>query len=232
MTPFQLRQLELMRQMEASLASGHTSTTIVPYQSDYTNDPQLCLSANAFIPSDIAKIISERCINPLKAIDPSQYYYPDQALHITFHSIRVIHNPPTFTQSDIEASQTLLERIIPLEWPFPFILRGVLSMPTSASVVALITPEYDAFIRRIRKTFTDTGIPDDKKYFTDEMVFANSTFCRYTHTPSEKFLEVLQSMKDLDIGTFDAHEVSLVVTNAGANPGKTTILGTYRFRQN
>lgn len=219
-----------MRQMERTLASDTSAATIVAFQADYTTDNQLCLSLNAFVSNDITASIQSKLIEPLRRLDPGQYYYLEGALHITFHSIRVVHNPPTYTPDDIETSKRLLETIIPSQQPFPFILQGVLSMPTSASVIALITPEYDRYIRTLRHAFISAGIPDDKKYFTNETVFANCTFCRYTHKPSPEFIKKLLELKDTVVGQFVTQEVSLVETNAGAFPSKTTVLGQYRFK--
>lgn len=232
MTPFQQRQLTLMRQMETRLASGSNASTIVPVQTDYINDPQLALSLNAYLPKEIATTIRTRLIEPLKVIDPTHYYYPVEALHVTIHSVRIIHDPPMYTPQDIETSKRLLEQRIPLEQPFPFVFHGVMSLPTSVAVIALITPEYDRFAKSLRRAFIDTGIPDDKTYFTDEMVFANTTFCRYTQKPTQAFLEKLQTLKDLHIGEFVATEASLVEINAGAHPSKTRVFGTYEFAQN
>lgn len=231
MTPFQQKQLDLMRQMESSLASGSRASTIVPLQADYATDTQMCLSVNSFVPSTIAAAIQAKLIEPLRQIDPAQYYYPNESLHITFHSVRIIHDPPTYTDQDIKTSHRLLTKFIPLEQPFPFILHGILSMPTSVSVIALIIPEYNRFIRKLRHLFVDSGIPDDKKYFSDEIVFANTTICRYTHKPSSEFLEKLKVLKDMYVGEFVAKDVSLVETNAGAFPSKTTVLGRYQFRE-
>jgi len=229
MTPFQQRQLVLMRQMEASLASGSRASTIVPFQQDYISDTQLALSVNTMLPLEIAKTIQTKLIQPLKTINPTYYYYPNDALHITLHSIRIIHDPPSYTPRDIDTSKQLLRRLIPLQRPFPFVLYGVMSLPTSAAVIALITPEYDRFIRSLRQTFIAAGIPDDKTYFTDEMVFANSTICRYTHPPSPEFLEQLKTLNDVSIGQFVATDVKLMEMNAVAHPSKTQVLGTYKF---
>ena len=82
MTTFQRKQLDLMRQMEASLASGSNASTIVPFQKDYVTDRQLCLSVNTFIPKKVATTIQTNLIMPLKAIDPRHYYYGNEALHV------------------------------------------------------------------------------------------------------------------------------------------------------
>lgn len=231
MTPFQQKQLDLMRQMETALATGAPASTIVPMQADYQNDPQIALTIISRVPKDIAETIQTQLIEPLRAIEPEFFYYPNDALHVTIQNVRVIHDPPRFTASDVAKVDGLLKTLVPKTAPFPFIFAGLLSMPTSVSIIALVSPEYDQFIRRLRKSLTDAGVPDDKTYFTDEAVFANTTICRYTHAPSEKFTDMLTKNKDMHAGQFAPDKVSLVRMNAVASPAKTTVLGEYQFAQ-
>lgn len=230
MTPFQKKQLVLMRQMEASALSGQSASTIVPMQSDFIQDPQIALTCITYIPNQVAQTIQTQLIEPLRAVEPAFYYYPVEAMHITIQNVRIIHEPPNFSASDIAKVQSMLEQTVPKFGPFTFKLSGLLSMPTSISLIALIQPEYDHFVRLLRQNLVNIHVPDDKTYFTDEIVFGNTTICRYTHTPKPKFLETLQTLKDKTIGTVVANSVSLVEMNAGAHPSKTRVLGVYRFR--
>lgn len=231
MTPFQQKQLTLMRQMETRLASNANAATIVSLQTNYATDTQLCLSANCFLSNDVANTIQTKIIEPLQRLDPTQYYYANESLHITLHSIRVIHDPPSYTLSDIETSKQLLTKLVPVQNAFPVVLHGIISMPTSVAIIVLITPEYDHFIRNLRTEFVNAGIPDDKKYFTDEIVFANTTICRYTHKPSQEFLHKIEMLNNINIESFIINDVSLVETNAGCHPSKTRDFGTYKFRK-
>ena len=219
-----------MRQMEAQFASGSGISTIVPFQTDYVNDPRLCLTSVSFLPEDIATTIQTQILTPLGIIEPEFYYYPIQSLHITIQNIRVINRPPHFGGTEIEKAKTLLSEIVPQFGPFKFELNGTIRMPTSFAVIALVSPQYDKFVRVLRHAFIAAGISDDKKYFTDEIVFAHATICRYTRNPSVAFINELKHHTSEFIGTMDAPEVSLVETNAGAHPSKTTVFGTYRFQ--
>jgi len=229
MTPFQRKQLDLMRHMEATLAAGSHGSTIVPMQTDYATDAQIALTCVNFIDKDLTATIQTQIIRPLQELEPEFYYYPGNALHLTIQNIRVINDPPHFNAADIAKVQQILTEITPPAGPFEFALAGLLSMPTSVSLIALIRPEYDKFVRDFRRRLTDAGVSDDKKYFTDEIMFANITVCRYTHKPSLEFLKKLQEMKDIIIGPYTTKNVSLVTMNAGASPSKTVILDTYQF---
>ncbi len=221
-----------MRQMELSLASDVSASAVVPMQKDYIHDPKLCLAAVSWLPKRISVAIQTKLIAQLSAIEPDFYYYSGESLHITVQSIRTINDPPHFGPPEIAKSQNLLSACINTRTdPFEFELRGLLSMPTSVSVIALVTPDYDRIVRSLRVQLVAAGIHDDKKYFTNETVFANVTICRYTHAPSRKFLDAVLAYKDMHIGRFVAESVSLIETNAAAHPSKTRVFGTYKFRQ-
>jgi 2'-5' RNA ligase len=225
MTPLQKRQLELMRQMEAAAASGSATSTFVDMQQDYANDPQLCLTIVTYLSPKLQQTIYEKLVKPLRAVEPDFYYFPQETLHITVQNIRTVADPPTYTPHDVATAQTLLREFTARHGsPFRFHLTGVLAFPTSVAVAALIEPAYDAFVKNLRNELVRKGIPDDKKYFTDEMVFANTTFCRYTHAPSSEFLQTVGQLKGMDLGEFTAREVCLITTNAGCHPSKTVSL--------
>lgn len=220
-----------MRQMESSFVTGESSSTIVSIQNNYATDPQLCLTFVTFLPPDIMEVIDNKLIKTLRAIEPDFYYFPAESLHITIQNVRTVHNPPRFTAQDIAIVRSLAHEMFSKEPPFTFTLRGVLSMPTSVSIIALVTHAYDRFIKDFRQRLTDTGVSDDKTYFTDEMVFANATICRYTHAPSKSFLESVSGFRDIEVATVTTTEVALITGNAVAHPSKTTVLETYRLRK-
>lgn len=230
MTPFQTRQLELMRQMEASLARDPTSSEIVSMQSDYSQDNKLCLTTVSFLPETLCNTIYEEIINPLAGIDSDQYYFPKSSLHVTIHNIRVVRDPAGFTDSDITLARDLLRSSIPTYSAPTFELVGLLSMPTSISIIALVDPTYDQMVKSIRAQFAEANLADDKKYFTNEIVFANITICRYTKSPTKLFLETVQKNNEKIFGNFSPSETTLVTTNAGIHPSKTTIIESFPFR--
>lgn len=230
MIPFQRKQIALMRQMESRFTSGTTASSIVSMQSDYRNDNQLCLTCVSKIPKDVAVTIQTKILRNLSAIEPNFYYYPTESLHITIQNIRIINNPPHFGPSEIAKVARLLSEFIPQFEPFPFILSGLIRMPTSISVIALVTPAYDRCIKLLRKRLVSVGVADDKKYFSPDVIFANATICRYTHKPSEKFMQEVEKHSPEFFGKMTAREVSLIETNAGFYPAKTKVFGTYRFK--
>ncbi|MBP9813799.1 hypothetical protein KBC80_01270 [Candidatus Woesebacteria bacterium] len=229
MTPFHTRQLALMRQMESALAANSKASEIVAMQSDYANDDALCLTTVSYIPKSLAESIRTAIIEPLAVIDPDQYYFPNSSMHVTIHNIRVVRSPQSFTDQDIQHARQLLRLSIPTFTAPTFELVGLLSMPTSVSIIALVNPEFDHMVKSIRHQFTEANLADDKKYFTDEITFANITICRYTKSPSKLFLETVQKNKETKYGIFSPKETCLVTSNAGMHPSKTTIIESFAF---
>jgi hypothetical protein len=231
MTPIQVKQLDLMRQMERSFALGNNPSQIVNFQTDYATDDQICLTTVSFVSKDIADAIYEKIILPLQTIDPTQYYFPKESLHITVHNIRVIAKPKTYTEQDINLARKLLTQAIPQYTRPEFELRGIITMPTSIGIIALITDTYNDMVWDLRRQFAAAGLPDNKKYFTQDVAFANITICRYTHQPSQEFINKLPQYRDTFFGMFTANETSLIESNAGIYPAKTIVHETYQFHQ-
>ncbi len=230
MTPFQKSQLALMRQMESTLAINPRASEIVSMQSDYANDDALCLTTVSYLPNTLAESIRRDIIAPLAVIDPDQYYFPNSSMHVTIHNVRVVRSPQSFTNHDIRLARQLLRTCIPTYTAPTFELVGLLSMPTSVSIIALVNPYFDQMVKSIRNLFAEANLADDKKYFTDEIIFANITICRYTKSPSKLFLETVQKNKDKNFGKFTPYETTLVTTNAGMHPSKTTVIESFSFR--
>lgn len=221
-----------MRQMEARFPTDPHAASFVARQANYTSDRQMCLTVNSFIPEAIAARIQSMIIEPLRRADPTHYYYTNASLHITMHTVRTIHYPPTFTERSIEISKQVLAQYIPKSRPFRFIVAGVMALPTSVAVIVLTSARYNRFTHVLRRAFSAAGIPDEKKYFSPDVTFANITICRYMHTPSQKFLKTLAARKNIPVGSISVGEVALLETNAGAHPSKTRIFATFRFAQN
>ena len=215
MTPFQQKQLIVMRQMEQTLQNNPLASQTVSMQKDYVTDTQLCLAAVSFLPNDLATIIDTQLIKPLQSIDPTQYFFPIDALHLTIQNIRVINDPPHFDAGTIEHAKTVFSTVIPHHNPQQFALTGLLTMPTSIAVIALVTPDFNHL-----------------SYFSDAIIFANITICRYTKIPNKKWFDFVEKIKNKPIGNFIAKTVSLIETNAGCHPSKTTSFGTYNFKEN
>ena len=174
--------------MEKAFATNPSASQTVSIQNNYASNDQLCLTTVSFLPKELATHIYKELIEPLQLIDPTHYYFPVDALHLTVQNVRVIAKPPNYDAGTIERAKSVFSTVIPTYAPQVFSLDGLLCMPTSLAIVALSTPDYDTLVRNLRKNLTQNDCADDKSYFTDEIIFANISICRYTKIPDQNFL--------------------------------------------
>lgn len=227
---YQDKQEKIFREMEKVFKKGGSEATIVEILSNYADDDQICLTTVAFIPKHLGEKIKDKIIKPLKKADPTQYFYPRQSLHITIQNIRTIHRPPLFTKDDIEKVKKAFSKIVPKYKPIKFEFKEVLELPTSLSLKAFAGKEYHNLAMNLRKTLEQIGVPDNKKYFSENIVIGNITICRYTQEPNQLFKKQVQKLKNIKIGQFKADKIHLVTTNAVCHPNKTVIIKTFNLR--
>ena len=85
-------------------------------------------------------------------------------------------------------------------------------------------------ILALDKGLKEIGVPDNKKYFSNELFFGNISVCRFTKKPSQEFLDKIRELKDINIGELLVKEISLVACNEVCNPNSRKIVGTYRLK--
>lgn len=221
---YQDKQEKIFREMEKTLKKGESEATIVEILSNYADDNQVCLTTVAFIPKHLGEKIKDKIIKPLKKADPTQYFYPRQSLHITIQNIRTIHRSPLFTKNDIEKVKKAFSKIFPKHKSINFEIKGVLELPTSLSLKVFSDEKFHDLVMDLRKTLDRIGVPDNKKYFSENIVIGNITICRYIKKPNKLFQKKVEELKDIDIGQFTANKIYLITTNTVCHPNKTVII--------
>lgn len=223
---YQEKQLLAMRDLEAASADGGTRSTIVPMLRDaaaYASDDRLCLTAVCFLDETLASSISSEFLAQLKETDPHHYFYLPRSMHVTIQNLRTICAPPSFDAEHIRTAEDVLARVIAAHKAFELKLEGILKLPTSVSIAGLSDEGLPELVLDLRQALADAGIADDKKYNGD-VVFANVTVCRYTHSPSEPLLNLLESQGDRFFGSLPVRAIDLITTNAACHPDKTTVI--------
>ncbi|OGH68995.1 MAG: hypothetical protein A3I29_01010 [Candidatus Magasanikbacteria bacterium RIFCSPLOWO2_02_FULL_44_11] len=208
------QQKTMVNELENTFANGNHKSTVVDMQKDYANDDQICLTSVVFIPNEISKIITDKIINPLRAIEPMHYYYPPDSMHLTIKNIRTINKPPLFSQTDIEKTQNLYSKIIPKFQKFEFNVEDAVLFPTSLSVMAYSKDTLKDLVLSLDKGLKEIGVPDNKKYLSDSVFWGNITVCRFTQKPSQEFIHMAKQLRNLKIGKFNINKISLITCNA------------------
>jgi 2'-5' RNA ligase len=228
------QQKELVKQLEAFFA-GNTNKSmvaeVVEVQDDYVKNKRICLTSVVFPPAEITAKITTEIIDKLRAINPEQYFLPPESIHLTIKNIRTISDPPSFTAEDIVKVNKLFSELIPQYPSFEFKVEDVVLFPTSVSVMAYSDDSLQKLVLALDQGLKEIGLPDDKKYFSDSVFWGNITLCRFTKTPSEKFIAEVKKMRDLKIGKFQLEKVNLITGNAACYAGLRKIHGEYELKR-
>jgi 2'-5' RNA ligase len=224
---------ELQERAVNQLRAGshrNSRASVVPIRSDYKADPAMCLTSVAFLPADIGQDVYRKIVGPLKAIEPDHHFYRPDSMHITIKNIRTIHTPPLFTEADVRKVDRLFAELIPQHPPIPLWLEEVVSLQTSAVLVAYSDVRLRDLVRALDAGLNEIGVPDNKQYVSDDVYFGNVTLCRYTRPPSKEFYDALEGMAHAYKETLKVEDIHLITCNAVCDPVSREVFQSYTLR--
>jgi 2'-5' RNA ligase len=225
---YQEKQKQLFDEIRRKVASGgRIGSTVVEMAADFSSSPARFLSSVVFVPDSLQTALAERVIEPLRAIEPEHHYFRPEALHLTIKNVRNEANPPTFSDEDVRKVDELFQRVVPRHSRFSFDVRGTIAFPTSVSVTAFSDESLYRLVRELDDGLKEIGLPDDKKYLSDTVFFGNITVCRFTRPPSERFLEQVRALQEIEVGELAVERIALIVANVVLAPDALDIINTY-----
>ena len=223
-----LSELKRKYQDKQSVAFRHVESIAhaldVASTDDYARDDRLCLTAVCFISPDLSELITKQIVEPLRKIDPTQYFYSPESMHLTLRNVRTIAAPPTFTESDVSIAANTLRRTLLDKHALSIELKELFIPQNSLSVCGYSDETLPEIVSAMGSALEQAGICDDKYYASGDVVFGNVTFCRLTGPLSEAFLEKTKELQSVEIGMLMVREVSLIVTNAVCHPSFTRVI--------
>ncbi len=216
MTDHQLKQLKVIDELERQIKSNSlTFSTVTPVQ-DFDNDPRICLSS-VHIPSQkLKEKIYNEIMTPLQRMLPEQhYYYSSSQLHMTIKSVRVINDPPHFTDNDIQKAKEVFSRTIPKHKKFNVYFFRLLLFPGNLALMGTTDPELDNIILDLDTSLKQAGVLDDKKYVNPKYFFCNMTLSRFTKPVSEEFKNKVEKLSNnLSFEPYNVNSVTLGTYNS------------------
>jgi len=228
MNNHQLEQMKVIDSIEKQIQRGSLNFSTVSMVPDFKKDPRVCLTGIHF-PKDSLKEYVYRIIHQLQNTFPEHYYYPEQSLHMTVKNIRVIHNPPNFSSSDIEKAKKVFSSVIPTHNTFQVYFYRLLLFPENLSLVGTTEDKLDNLIFDLDKKLQDVHISDDKLYSNSKYFFSNMTLVRFVEPVSQEFKQTISVLSDtLRFDPYVVDSVSLVSTNAVFYNPK--IFGTWKLK--
>jgi 2'-5' RNA ligase len=222
---FQKLQKELFDRIEIQAKNGNSNNTLVAMRG-FKNDTSRCLTAVFFLSQTIVASKILKLIDELRDADSRQYYYPVSSLHLTIQNVRTESIPPLFNKDDIEKAKSAFSKVISKHKSIKCYLKGLFELPTSLSVRGYTDKSLKDLVLDLRQELISAGVPDNKKYASEEIFFCNSTICRYQIKPNDKFFEIVRRNKNRDFGIVDINKVDLMTTNAVADRKHTGIISS------
>ncbi len=210
---YQDQQYQLFNQLESAFQRGEQPCKIYPQITDYANDPRRCLTIAGWIDHDLATEIDEILIQPLKAVDPRQYYYPQDNLHTTLLTLFLAAAPPLFTQADIDIITKVLTKVMPKLKPITYHLKGLFLMPNSIGIRGYTGHELHETITTIRAALAERGIVIDPGLASDEVYFGHITLCRFITPPNSAFWRKTVELRNRGFGHRTSNTLSLISSN-------------------
>lgn len=215
------QQLELLESLQIEANQGKVSSTLVSPTTDYLSDPRICLTVISYPPKDLVEqfVVWQ---NRLREVDPTPYYLPLYALHVSCSNIRVVNDPPHFTDDDIATAKQVVEEVAKRHQSVTVRYEKFLRLPTNLLAVATADATWSELVRDLRSSLAEVGVPDDKSYISEEVFFINTTLARYTQTPSKAFFDCVDELGKEISGEFTVQSLHLVSCNAVLAPWSMT----------
>lgn len=225
----QEKQVELINEIERQIQRNEMRFSTVPAVEDYDNDDRLCLTGIHLPKDDFIKKVQTDIIAPLKGIAPEHYYYEPPSLHLTIKSVRVINNPPHFTEEEIRKAEKVFAEVVPQHKRFSVYFYRFLLFPTNLALVGTTDPELDMIHQGLDQKLSAAGVPDDKIYTNKQYFFANMTLCRFRALPNNEFQEKIADLsRSLKIPSYVVDSVSLLICNAVLK--KKRLIGSWKLQ--
>lgn len=225
----QEKQVEIINKLEDQINSSSLTVSTVAPVDDYENDTRICLTSVHIPSSKLIDQIQNSVIKALEQTSPDMFYYPSDSLHITIKNIRVINDPPHFTDEDIQKAKAVFASVIPRHKKFRVYFYRLLLFPNNLALVGTTDPELDSIILDVDNELNKAGIPDDKKYLNLQFFFSNMTIARFNSKPTAEFIQKVSELSDSLV--FEPYMVdSVTLATANAVFTKRSIIETWKLQ--
>lgn len=226
MNSHQSKQKQIIEEMDRQVRNNALNFSSVASIDNYETDSRLCLTS-VHIPSKVfTHKIQSSLIQQLQHIKPEYYYYSDNSLHITIKNVRVVNNPPHFTEETTTLATGVFNDIVQHNKKFRIYFYKLILFPNNVSLIGTTDPEFDDLFLDLDKGLKAAGIPDDKRYLNAKYFFCTMTLCRFNTEPSSKFVEKVKELENsIMLEPYEVDSVTLLTCNAMFK--KQNLLGTW-----
>jgi len=148
-------------------------------------------------------------LNELKVIDPYQYYYPEQDMHVTVMPVISCYAGFSLSTVNLNDYVKIIEKSLTQEKPVKIHFRGITASPSCIMIQGFFRDDTLNTMRdQLRRNFGHSGLQQsmDIRY---PLRTAHATVVRFRTglaNPSG-FVQVMEKYRQYDFGTFTANEL-------------------------
>ncbi len=228
-SPHQEKQVAVINTIDHQAKTNTLDFSTVSPVDDYEHDHRMSLTS-VHIPSNTLKEkVQKDLIEPFRNISSQHYYYSKDSLHMTVKSIRMISDPPTYTNDTIEKAREVFSKVLPTHRKFNVYFYRFLLFPNNLALIGTTDEELDAIILELDAKLKEAGINDDKKYTNDKYFFCNMTLVRFSEPVSSRFRKKVETLStSLSFKPYVLDSVTLLTCNAVFR--KRTIIDTWKLQ--
>lgn len=149
-------------------------------------------------------------LNELKRLEPFQYYYPANTIHITVMDIRRAVSDFCMTKEELinyrQVIQKTIEKVNAINWH----MAGLICSPRAILVKGFYSSELQQLRNALRTNFLKNGLVLDERYATFSGHATVARFKKNLIHPQE-FLSEINNFHNVEFGDFQTSEVDLVI---------------------
>jgi 2'-5' RNA ligase len=226
----QQKQKEVIDSLEQQIRNKSVGFSTVAPVNDYENDSRICLTSVHFPHDQLISEIQDNIIRPLQKLSPENFFYPPDSMHMTIKNIRVVNDPPHFTDEDIVKAEKVYDSVIPNHQKFNVYFYRLLLFPNNLALIGTTDAELDKIILNLDEELKNAGVPDDKKYINSQYFFSNMTLARSNNIPSEEFINKVEELsKSISFQPYTVDSATLITCTAVFT--KKNIIKTWNLKE-
>jgi 2'-5' RNA ligase len=167
-------------------------------------------------------------VSRFRGIDPDQYYYPFDDLHITVFDLIAAHEGFDRRMIDIEECLALSREAVNGRFPFDIDFKELIFGEAAGMLAGFDRGELATMRDAIRKTLLLRGLPNMERYAS---VTAHMTFCRFVR-PLRKFAEfarLAHALARRPLGNMRVAAADLVINDWYNRARQRETISTVRF---
>jgi len=198
---------KLYQESVAKIAAGNYEIDqLIDAKDDYRFGITLIIRPDENTKANIQRFLSE-----VKAIDPFQYYYQNNDLHLTVMSIISCYVGFELEQINIQDYVKLIEQVLSKPQSFKIQFKGLTASPSCILIQGFLTETLNEIRDDLRIAFKNSQLQQsiDKRY---PIQTAHSTIIRFRQTlqNEHQLLDLVAKYRNFEFGTFEVKKVELV----------------------